>query len=155
MWLPFTFYLLTAASAKILPVTQKSDDDPYRLPNTVLPESYTVTITVEENFAVEGVFTGSVSIDLNVIEDVEEIILHARFLELDEEKVQLTCGNTTNLFDSLGNETDYHKISVKARNVLPKGTSCTLKFEDFKGQLQDDMNGFYRSWYENENGEIE
>lgn len=160
MWLLSILLLATASfytsSANTLPLSQKADEeDPYRLPKTVLPESYAVTIVAEEDFATKGVFTGSVSINLKTVEDVEEITLHARFLAINEDKVELTCGNATNLFDSLSNETDYHKISVKAKNVIPAGTSCTLKFEDFAGELQDDMNGFYRSWYKNENGDVE
>lgn len=160
MWLlPILLFVTTAfyeSSAKTLPLSQRADEeDPYRLPKTVLPDSYAVTIVVEDDFAQKGVFTGSVSINLRTVEDVEGITLHARFLAINEEKVELTCGSATNLFESLSNETDYHKIFVKAKNTIAAGTSCTLKFEDFAGELQDDMNGFYRSWYENENGEIE
>lgn len=159
MWQFFIFLLVASVlhinSAKILPTSQKSDEDPYRLPSTVLPQSYAVTIIVEEDFAQKGVFTGSVTINLNVVEDVQEIALHARFLEIDEDKVELTCGSTTNLFESLRNETDYHKIFVKAKDVISSKSSCILKFQNFKGELHDDMNGFYRSWYEDENGEIQ
>lgn len=159
MWYFFTIFFalssLATSSAKTVPLLQRADEDPYRLPTTVLPESYAVTIIVEEDFALKGAFTGSVTINIKIVEEVEEITLQARFLEIDEDKVELTCGNATNLFESLRNETEYHKIFVKAKNLIPAETSCTLKFEDFKGELHDDMNGFYRSWYENENGEIE
>lgn len=151
-------HLFTISSAKTLPVLQRADanDDPYRLPKSVLPESYTVTIIAEENFAEKGEFTGSVSIQLTIVESVAEIVLHARFLEIDISKVVLTCGSVTdNIFESLTSNSSYHKISIKAKSELTSGSSCTLKFEEFKGELQDDMNGFYRSWYENENGEKE
>lgn len=159
MWASCAFLLVAtsvAISAKTVSVPQRAEnEDPYRLPKTVLPESYALTIIAEYNFALTGDFSGSVSIAIRTVEDVEEITLHARFLEINEDKVELTCGNTTNLFESLRNETDYHTIFVKAQNVIPAGTSCTLKFGEYTGKLMDDMNGFYRSSYQNENGETE
>lgn len=130
-------------------------NDPYRLPSSVLPEHYAISIIVEENFHQKGIFTGSVAINLNVVQDLEEIILHANGLEIDENKIQVTCGNTSELFESLTNNTDYHKLIIKAKSLIPAGTSCILKFEDYEGVLLDDMIGFYRSWYQDENGEIE
>lgn len=147
MWLLYLLILVASTTAL--------NEDPYRLPKTVSPESYAVTITVKENFATEGVFTGSVTINLNIIQNVQNITLHARFLQINESRIVLTCGDNRNIFQSLTNETDYHKIYVKADSLISAGSSCTLKFEEFEGELQDDMNGFYRSWYENENGTIE
>lgn len=160
MWLSLLLVTILVTCSARAPVetensSLRSDEDPYRLPTTVLPTAYTVTIVVEDDFAPNGVFTGSVSIELQVQEEIEEFTLHARDLDIDESKIQLTCGESANIFKSLTYEEDYHKITVAATVVIKAESSCNLKIEDYKGQLKDDMNGFYRSSYENADGKIE
>lgn len=133
------------------------EDDPYRLPTSVVPRNYTVTLVLKENFGPEGVFTGSVRINLDIIESVEEITLHAQYLTIYDENIVLTCNdnNAVNLFDSLTNSSAYYKITIKSKEQLTAGSSCVLTITDYEGILADDMQGLYRSSYTNKDGETE
>lgn len=132
------------------------EDDPYRLPTSVLPKSYSITLKLEEDFGPNGVFTGSVSIVLEVQEAVSEIVLHAQYLDIKEENVILNCnGDNANLFSSLTNATSYHKITIVSSSQIVAGSSCTLQINDYSGILDDDMRGLYRSSYTNKDGEVE
>lgn len=132
------------------------EDDPYRLPTSVLPTHYTIKLTLQDNFGPNGVFTGSVEISLNIVEAVQQITLHSQDLTIDANKINLVCnGGNTNLFSSLSNDTSYSKITIASTVVLAAESTCTLQINDYVGILNDDMNGFYRSSYTNKNGETE
>lgn len=132
------------------------EDDPYRLPTSVVPTHYTITLILKENFGPEGVFTGSVAINLNIVESVQEITLQAQYLTINENDITLTCGGSnTNLFSSLSNDTAYYKITVRSSAVLTAGSSCILSILNYEGILADDMQGLYRSSYTNKDGEVE
>lgn len=138
-------------------VTPRDDDDPYRLPTTILPENYTINLQLEENFGPNGVFQGSVSINFRTYADVDQITLHARYLDIDSSQITITCGNdeTTNLFSSLSNSTTYHTITLNITTPIVSDTACVLSIDNYRGLLTDDMAGFYRSSYTNEAGETE
>lgn len=132
------------------------EDDPYRLPTSVVPRSYTLKLVLNENFGPNGVFSGSVSITLEVLEAVQEITLQAQYLTIDTSKIVLYCGdNTENLFDSLSNDTAYHKITIVSTRQIAAESTCVLEINDYEGILDDDMRGLYRSSYTNKDGEIE
>lgn len=132
------------------------EDDPYRLPTAVLPTYYAIKLVLNENFGPNAVFSGSVSINLNVQETVQQITLHAQYLTINSSNVILTCGTSEdNLFSSLTNDTAYHKITIVSTTEIAAGTSCVLQINDYEGILADDMRGLYRSSYTNKDGEIE
>ncbi|MCL1597595.1 MAG: hypothetical protein M3094_00300, partial [Actinomycetia bacterium] len=61
----------------------------YRLPRTVIPSHYEITIEPDLDAAT---FSGSVVIDVDVEESVTEIVLNA--IELDIESASITVGDT-------------------------------------------------------------
>lgn len=132
------------------------EDDPYRLPTSVVPRSYTLVLILQENFGPNGVFSGSVSITLDIQEAVQEITLQAQYLAINSNNIILTCDSSTeSLFESLSNDTAYHKITIRSKSQIAAGSSCTLQINNYEGILDDDMRGLYRSSYTNQNGEIE
>lgn len=138
-------------------VTPRDDDDPYRLPTTIRPESYTINLQLGENFGPDGIFQGSVIINFRTYANVEQITLHAQYLDIDPTRVTITCGSdeTTNLFSSLSNSTTYHTITLNITSAIANNTACVLSVNNYGGLLTDDMAGFYRSSYTNEAGETE
>lgn len=131
-------------------------NDPYRLPTSIVPRNYTITLVLKENFGPDGVFTGSVVINLDILETVQTITLQAQYLTIKPDSISLTCGNNiTNLFYSLTNDTAYHKIIISSTEELTAGSSCVLQILNYEGVLDDDMRGLYRSSYTNKNGETE
>lgn len=135
----------------------KDDLQNYRLPTTVYPEHYDVTFTLDSDFGPKGTFKGSVSIVLKTYADVDEITLHAQYLEISNETIFLICsGNLSdNLFKSFTSAPTYHTITIKTTRTIQNGSSCTLSVHDYDGYLKDDMRGLYRSSYTNANGETE
>lgn len=126
--------------------------DPYRLNTTVYPQSYTLTLRLEENFGSTQVFIGNVTIDVTVREDTNLIQLHSKYLTIPEEGVTLFCdGNTTNLFAGLEFGEEYEMLYVNTVGVVQAGSVCELSFNGFSGVLADDMYGLYRSYYLDEN----
>lgn len=138
-------------------VSTKDDLQNYRLPTTVFPEHYDVMFTLDSEFGPKGTFKGSVTIVLKTYADVNEITLHAQYLEIYDENIFLFCTgiSSNNLFESLTTATTYHTITINTTQTIPSGTTCTLNIHDYDGYLKDDMRGLYRSSYTNANGETE
>lgn len=140
------------ATAMIDASISTRNDDPYRLPITVLPEHYEVILKLDENFGSTAVYTGSVKINISTTTAVQEIILHSKYLDINVTQTYLTCGEITYSADT-NNISDYEMISLvlSPTNTIPAGSSCLLEFREFTGLLGDDMYGFYRSYYTDEN----
>lgn len=130
------------------------NSDPYRLNTTVLPQNYSITLKLEQNFGTTQEFTGNVTILIAVQENTSLIQLHSKYLSIPENGVQLFCGgNSPNLFQELEFEEEYEMLYVRVLEVLTAGSVCELSFTEFSGVLADDMYGFYRSYYLDENGQ--
>lgn len=154
------FTLCTTASPINTPEIENEistrDDDPYRLPDTVSPQNYTISLKLEEDFGPAGTFEGNVSINFVTNSEVQDIVLHAYLLEFGPENITLTCNNdVTNLFSSYSNSTTYRTLTITATEAIPSGSECTLTVLNYQGYLTDDMAGFYRSSYTNADGETE
>lgn len=146
---------ISSADGKPFPLNI-GEDDPYRLPTSVLPAYYEITLLFKENFGPNGVFSGSVFIVMKIQEAVQQITLHAQNLTINPNNVFLVCGiGDENLFSSLTYDSVYHKLTIVSKRVLSTIGGCILQIEDYEGILSDDMRGVYRSSYTNKNGEIE
>lgn len=120
----------------------------YRLPKSVYPVSYDLlllTNVTRGNF----VYTGRVSIDLNVTEETKKVILHAEKLKILKEKTSLIDGERDIGIDdqSYDNETQFWTIELSETLKLRRH-SLTLHFV---GEVLDDLFGFYRSSYKADN----
>ncbi|XP_012252261.2 uncharacterized protein LOC105683883 [Athalia rosae] len=123
----------------------------YRLPNTLSPEKYTITLTP---YIYEGNFTfdGTVNIAINVIETTNNIYLHAKNLVI--ESVQVTLANSSSVLDTvvvLNNATDV--LHIILGKPLAAGSTVNLEI-GYTGILAIDMTGFYRSSYTDVNGNL-
>lgn len=135
--------------------TNTRNDDPYRLPRTVFPEHYELVLRLDEDFGSTGVYTGSVKINVYTTTTTQEIILHSKYLNINETQVYLTCNQT--LYPTvIVNLSDYEMISLvlpTGSTPIPSESNCVLEFGSFTGVLGDDMYGFYRSYYTDENNQ--
>lgn len=128
--------------------------DPYRLPTAVYPQNYTLVLRLEQNFGTTQVFTGNVEIWITVRENTNVIQLHAKNLTIPTGSVILNCiGAEGNLFSELEFDEDYEMVYVRTQQNVQANTDCQLTFYGFSGVLADDMYGFYRSYYLDENDE--
>lgn len=128
--------------------------DPYRLSTAVRPQSYTLSLRLEQNFGTTQTFTGNVRITVTVQEETSLIQLNSKYLTIPTEGITVYCSdnNVNNLFVNLQFEEEYEMVYVSTQS-LPAGSTCDLSFSGFSGVLADDMYGFYRSSYLDENGQ--
>ncbi|MEY4633617.1 MAG: hypothetical protein RLZ18_989, partial [Actinomycetota bacterium] len=112
--------------------------DPYRLPLTVLPRKYEVSLEPDLDNAS---FTGSVVITAEATETVDQIVLNA--IELDIHSV--TVNGTAATF-TLDDELERLTLATGAA----KG-DVTIAIS-FTGILNDKLRGFYRSTFVDDDG---
>ncbi|XP_056137350.1 aminopeptidase N-like isoform X2 [Lampris incognitus] len=130
--------------------------DSYRLPTTLVPDNYIVTLwprlTPDPNSGLY-IFTGSCSVEFECVEETDLIIIHSNklnYTSLDNTHL----GTLTTKGDGfapciksswLQRKTQYLVLQLNGK--LTKGQRYQLNTE-FTGELADDLAGFYRSEYE-------
>ncbi len=120
-------------------------DNPYRLPSTVVPSSYRIFLTPDlEAFT----FTGRVEIDVTINESVDHFALNAIELELGDASV--TIAGTAHHSTSTALNEEYQTATFTFDAPLPVG-DATIEIA-FKGILNDQLHGFYRSTYTDDAG---
>jgi len=113
-------------------------ESPFRLPRTVLPSRYAVSLAPDlEN----ATFTGSVSISATAVEAVTEIVLNA--IEVEIRSVTVNGQQAT---FSLNEELERLII-----NHATQAGDVTIDIA-FTGILNDKLRGFYRSTFVDESG---
>ena len=122
------------------------DEAHYRLPRTVVPSRY--DLTLEPNLA-EATFTGSEVVTVSVEEPVDEIVLNADELELSGGRLEGAGGTLEVAEIRLDAENERAHLSLS-------GTAEPGEwrlFLDFRGRLSDQLEGFYRSTYKDDAGQ--
>ncbi len=119
--------------------------DPYRLPRSVIPRRYDLRIEPDlEQFT----FGGSVEIQLEVGNPVTEMVLNAVDLEIAEATVMRPDG--TRLTGAVHYQTDLQRAVIVLDHPCPSG-AATLTMT-FTGTLNDQLHGFYRSFFTDVDG---
>jgi puromycin-sensitive aminopeptidase len=108
---------------------------PYRLPRTVIPSHYEITLEPDLEAAS---FKGSVNIKVNVSEPVSEIWLNA--IELDIHEAKLVDSGAV---ASVRLHEEEERAQLIFRDLVPAGPH-TINIT-FTGILNDKLRGFYRS----------
>jgi len=117
----------------------------YRLPRTVIPSHYDLTLTPD---LAAARFGGHVVIDINVHEAVPEIVLNTAELTLHSASVFNDAGQRLVASIETDEETERSTLALPA--VIEPGA---WKIEiSFDGILNDDLRGFYRSVYTDPDG---
>ena len=116
-----------------------------QLPNSVLPEKYRLSLSPDlQNFT----FEGRVDIDVQVQSSTSEITLNAAELTLRE--ASLTQGDTRVSARSLSVDEDSETATITLDSEAAPG-SATLSIS-YQGILNDQLKGFYRSRYQDADG---
>ena len=116
-----------------------------QLPNSVLPEKYRLSLSPDlQNFT----FEGRVDIDVQVQSSTSEITLNAAELTLRE--ASLTQGETRVSARSLSVDEDSETATITLDSEAAPGPA-TLSIS-YQGILNDQLKGFYRSRYQDANG---
>uniref|UniRef100_A0A3Q4MGQ0 Alanyl aminopeptidase, membrane n=1 Tax=Neolamprologus brichardi TaxID=32507 RepID=A0A3Q4MGQ0_NEOBR len=135
------------------PDTPKEPWDHYRLPDSLIPVSYNVTLWPRLKPNAEGlyIFTGRSTVIFKCVKETDLIIIHSRKLNFTtffghhaKLSSQGEAPVPTILNSWLVKKTEFLVIQLGSR--LSAGVSYSLHTE-FLGELADDLEGFYRSEY--------
>ncbi|WP_419925144.1 M1 family metallopeptidase [Candidatus Poriferisocius sp.] len=119
-----------------------ASSNPYRLPRTAVPLRYGLRLEPDlEAFA----FVGTVSVDLDVLEPVGEIVLNAAELEI--------AGGDVNGAALAGIDYDDEHERAVLRLGEPVSPGPARLNLTFTGTLNDQLRGFYRSTFTDEEGD--
>lgn len=122
----------------------------YRLPNNTKPENYDITIITyfdTNNF----IFSGTVIIDLRVLEESCSITVHARQLTINLVRLMTKNGSPVKLKPFTYDPTTEF-VTIPTQNQLIKDTNYILTL-GYVGELRTDKGGFYATSYTNSKGE--
>jgi puromycin-sensitive aminopeptidase len=119
-------------------------DNPYRLPRTVIPRRYELTLEPDLSHAT---FSGHEIIDVDVAAPVTEILLNAHELEIQRAVVSNDQTSVTGTIQLIPGD-------QRARIALdgPVSAGSWRLHLEFTGVLNDQLVGFYRSTFTDVNG---
>ncbi|XP_050580172.1 putative aminopeptidase-2 isoform X1 [Bombus affinis] len=126
----------------------------YRLPKSFSPLRYNITLSpyfAENNF----IFTGRVQIEMECNEDyISHIVLHSSKLEITGLSLQPkhSTSNNENSVSGLRQNNDTETLTIFMKRFI-QAKELVLDIS-FTGKLNDDMEGFYRSYYITDEGNI-
>ncbi|KAM4593082.1 aminopeptidase N-like isoform 1-T3 [Odontesthes bonariensis] len=133
--------------------TPKDPWDHFRLPDSLIPVSYNVTLwpRLEPNADGIYIFSGQSTVEFKCVRETDLIIIHSNKLNLTT-----FLGHHAKL-SGLGKATvpsiqrswlvvKTMYLVIKLSSSLPVGASYVL-YTEFRGELADDLEGFYRSEY--------
>jgi puromycin-sensitive aminopeptidase len=121
--------------------------DRYRLPRTVVPSRYELTIEPDLEAAT---FTGEQRIAVEVTEPVDEVVLNADELEIDEAWLE-PAGGGGRRDAVIALESATERVRLSLDRALETG--AWVLHCRFRGVLNDKLTGFYRSTFTDESGE--
>jgi puromycin-sensitive aminopeptidase len=132
-----------SATAQAAPPDERS----YRLPKTVLPERYELTLAPDLS---AFTYTGEERVAVRVNEPVSEILLNAAE-DLEIYEAALTNAEGTRLTGTVTMVPEEERARIALSGTAALG-AWTLELK-FNGILNDKLAGFYRSTYTDANGE--
>ncbi len=124
-------------------------DQPYRLPRTVVPSRYDLTLEPDLD---AGAFEGTIEVSIEIVEPVTEIVLNANELRLDEATLASADGRRVEISKILTDD-DAERATLDLAETAEPG-AWTLGIS-FRGELNPRLTGFYRSTYSDEAGQTQ
>ena len=122
------------------------ESDAVMLPKNVRPVHYRLTLTPD---LAEAAFSGEASIDLEILDPTDTVVLNA--VELDVAAGSIRLPNGSEYGGEVALDEDEETAAFRFGAVLPPGPA-TLSVA-FTGELNDKLRGFYRSRYVDRSGE--
>lgn len=134
----------------VLITTRLDQENNYRLPNNTRPVHYDVALVTnihEDDFE----FSGRVIITLKALEDTNNITIHYRQLTINDYKlIDSETENEINIKDAIYDEITEHFV-FDLESPLKNDSQYQLTI-NYNGTLRDDLAGFHKSSYLDENG---
>lgn len=122
--------------------TDAQQDLDYRLPKTVIPSSYEILLMpkLKDDFK----FEGRVHINATIQKLTNTITLHYKKIEIL--KLTITCNKELQEITNTTYNNITEKYEITLKNDLIAETKVSINIA-YRGNLRDDMIGFYRSSY--------
>lgn len=143
---------LNDSTTEITTVANDQQHIDVRLPTSIKPFAYNIHLTpflLEKNFT----FNGIVKIYINVIEDSWNITMHATAMKIRKTDVivQLYDTNTDSNGETIKTKKHYFVeqkqfFVIQMEDILKKNNNYTIEIK-YIGELNDYLQGFYRSSY--------
>src|SRR5580704_16433357 len=127
------------------PAPAPAPDEPFRLPRTVEPLVYRLTLAPDLDAAT---FTGTAEVDVVVHEATDELVVNAIELAIDDVTLTTATGETIDATVALDEATERAMFGLAT--PVPPGPA-TLRCS-FTGTLNDKLRGFYRSTFTDDAG---
>ncbi|MEY2457367.1 MAG: tricorn protease interacting factor [Acidimicrobiaceae bacterium] len=121
--------------------------DRFRLPRTVLPSRYELTLEPDLDAAT---FAGTEAVAVEVVEPVTELLLNAQELEIDEAWLEPADGSGARLTATVVLEPEDERARLTLDGTAQPG--AWVLHARFRGVLNDKLVGFYRSTFADEQG---
>uniref|UniRef100_A0A671SFS2 Aminopeptidase n=1 Tax=Sinocyclocheilus anshuiensis TaxID=1608454 RepID=A0A671SFS2_9TELE len=144
-----------ATTSPVTPTPKTSNEpwDKYRLPDTLSPEYYNVTLWPRLVKNVNGmyIFTGISGVMFTCVKKTDLILIHSNKLNLTlfkghHAKLMGQSGVTAPAIKTTWFQTEKQYLVIQLEGKLKPGKSYWL-YTEFTGELADDLEGFYRSEY--------
>jgi puromycin-sensitive aminopeptidase len=120
-------------------------ENPHRLPRTVLPRRYDLTLTPDLEAAT---FAGEEAVAVEVVTSTADVVLNAVEIEIDEATARVGDGDP--LPATVSFDAEAERATLHFPSELPAGdATLTLRF---RGVLNDKLVGFYRSTFTDDHG---
>lgn len=123
--------------------TKENQCDRETLPRSIVPVHYSLYL---EPDLTRFIYTGRVKIDIEVIESTNTITLNSNLLTIKSASVDSIDASR------IEENKEKFQLNLTYDNHFKAGTKLALCI-DFEGEINDQMCGFYRSIYKNEEGE--
>ncbi|XP_063706176.1 aminopeptidase N-like [Culicoides brevitarsis] len=126
------------------------DQHSYRLPNNTKPINYEVHLTTNIDKG-DFEFDGRVVITLEALEETDNITIHYRQVTIQDVQVKDSSGKEVKIsgLPMYDDVTEHYVVFV---DKLSKGSQYKMTI-DYNATLRDDLAGFHKSSYKNEEGE--
>jgi len=122
------------------------DTGDVRLPRNALPRHYQIELTPD---LTEGRFDGTAVITLEVVEPVRELVCNAAELEIDEARLDTPDGST--LEGRVVMDEKAQRATIGFEGAIEPGAGYQLHLS-FTGILNEQLHGFYRSTFTDDEG---
>ncbi|KAI1904521.1 hypothetical protein AGOR_G00006500 [Albula goreensis] len=143
----------TTIKPSTTPAPSNEPWDKYRLPDTLVPDSYDVYLwpRLEKNQHGLYIFTGNSTVLFRCVKETDLILIHSNKLNLTKfgdhhAKLFAVDGSTPPAIKETWLQVTTQYLVVQLNTKLTAGKSYQL-FTEFQGELADDLGGFYRSVY--------
>ncbi|XP_035252401.1 alanyl (membrane) aminopeptidase b [Anguilla anguilla] len=146
----------TVKPPPIVPTSPAPPNDPwhrYRLPDSLMPDTYNVTLWPHLEPDAQGMymFTGDSSVIFRCVKETDLILIHSNKLELTLfdgflAKLLAVDGSAPPAITKTWLQEQTQYLVVQLNGKLTAGKSYELQTQ-FRGELADDLGGFYRSEY--------